>query len=85
MEQPKVPPEWFEHVATLKMRRHIETIRDIALNALMAACEHSSDEKVRQRHATYQVLGDIAKIMTLDPDKSEEDDDGPEPDRTGEE
>lgn len=75
MEDFKVPHEWYEHVATLRMRKHLTTIRGFALNQLLAACAQSSDPKVRQLHASYQVLGDMIGMVTPEASKEEEEDD----------
>jgi hypothetical protein len=84
-EQLKVPPEWFEHVATLRLRKHLLEIRGFAVNALMVAAAQSTDPKIRQLHASCSVLEDMIKMVTPDPKASEDDDDGPESDHSSEE
>lgn len=76
MEVPfKIPEDWFEHVATLRLKKHVAETQAIAFNALLAACASSTDPKVRQLHSSFVVLGDMVSMMTKDPAQKDDEDD----------
>lgn len=77
IEKPESPPsEWLAHRSTQKLYRYLRHQHGVALNALFAACQRSSDPKVTAAYAGVQMFGDFAELVKLE-NGSEEDDGDP--------